>query len=174
MTTTAVIAMCWFQLQKPHNHLWTQGHKHWRGRGVAAPSPVFGRSLSPIPTGGQIMPIILFYYSPPGLSDLPTALELHVKDEKRTKIQIIQLGSWNWMQKPDCIKIRVVRIKLGQQRKEERSKIIIKSWNKWGALVCRSLSGLPIVANLSNWAKHCYWTTVLRSHKNPTPILQSL
>ena len=72
----------------------------------------------------------------PGLSDLPTALELHVKDEKRTKIQIIQLGSWNWMQKPDCIKIRVVRIKLGQQRKRRKKQ---NHYQKLKQMRCTSL-----------------------------------
>ena len=63
-------------------------------------------------------------------------LELHVKDEKRTKIQIIQLGSWNWMQKPDCIKIRVVRIKLGQQRKRRKKQ---NHYQKLKQMRCTSL-----------------------------------
>ena len=87
--------MCWFQLQKPHNHLRTQGHKHWRGRGSASPHPpVFGRSLIPIPTGEQIMPTILFYYSPPDCQTFlrPWNYMSKMKNEQRSKSFNLEVG----------------------------------------------------------------------------------
>ena len=86
--------MCWFQLQKPHNHLRTQGHKHWRGRGVAAPPQFLADHLALFQPGVRLCPPYCFTTRPPDCQTFlrPWNYMSKMKNEQRSKSFNLEVG----------------------------------------------------------------------------------